>query len=213
MKLPGQAKGAIDDSNVTALDVLPTIADAAGVEVPFEVAGLPAHDERVSRRDGTKVIADIRPGFGKARFRGEIEFTIEDTAPQARDRWIPSRSGQTDDLWGLHEAAGVEDLIGRQLDDLVTATSGTATVQQLDAHERRGDQPGIVTGTIGGVPDQGTVLLAMDGVVVGGSPLFTLSDVPMTFAALTPEEWVGRAKTIRLAVRTSDGVVELTVDR
>ena len=50
VKQPGQAKGAIDDSNVTALDVLPTIADAAGVVVPFEVAGLPAHDERV--RDG-----------------------------------------------------------------------------------------------------------------------------------------------------------------
>ena len=212
VKLPGQTKGAIDDSNVTALDVLPTIADAVGVAVPFEVAGLPAHDERVSRRDGAKVIADIRPGFGKARFRGEMEFTIEDTAPRASDRWIPSRPGRRDDLWALHEAAGVEDLIGRQLDDLVTATSGTATVQELAAHERGGDQPGIVTGTIDGVPGEGTVLLAMDGVVVGGSPLFTLDDVPRTFAALTPERWVGRPKTIRLAVRTSDGVVEVAVD-
>ena len=56
------------------------------------------------------------------------------------------------------------------------------------------------------------MLLAIDGVVVGGSPLFTLNDVPRTFAALTPERWVGRAKTIRLAVRTSDGVVEVALD-
>ena len=144
---------------------------------------------------------------------GDVAFTIEDTAPRASDRWIASGPGQTDDLWALHEAAGVEDLIGRQLDDLVTATSGTATVQELGAHERRSDQPrGIVTGTIEGAPAQGTVLLAMDGVVVGGSPLFTLDDVPRTFAALTPERWVGRPKTIRLAVRTSDGVVEVAVD-
>jgi hypothetical protein len=141
-----------------------------------------------------------------------MEFTIEDTAPRASDRWIPSRPGRRDDLWALHEAAGVEDLIGRRLDDLVTTTSGTGTVQELAAHERGGDQPGIVTGTIEGVPGEGTVLLAMDGVVVGGSPLFTLNDVPRTFAALTPERWVGRPKTIRLAVRTSDGVVEVTVD-
>ena len=53
--------------------------------------------------------------------------------------------------------------------------------------------------------------MAMDGVVVGGSPLFTLRDVPRTFAALVPEEWVGRPKAIRLAVRTSEGVVEVAV--
>jgi hypothetical protein len=209
VKLPGQTRGGIDDANVTALDVLPTIADAAGVAIPFEVAGLPAHDEQVARRDGAKTIADIRPP--RDGFRGEIDFTMKDTAPRASDRWIPSRSGRTDDLWALHDAAGVEDLIGRQLDDLVTATSGTATVQQLAAHERGGDQPGIVTGTVEGVPGQGTVLVAMNGVVVGGSPLFTLADAPRTFAALTPEEFLGRSKTIRLAVRTSEGVVELTV--
>ena len=213
VKLPGQTKGAIDDSNVTALDVLPTIADAAGVAIPFDVTGLPADDERVARRDGTKEIANFVPGHGKNQFMGDVAFTIEDTAPRASDRWIASGPGQTDDLWALHEAAGVEDLIGRQLDDLVTATSGTATVQQLGAHERRSDRPrGIVTGTIEGAPAQGTVLVAMDGVVVGGSPLFTLNDVPRTFAALTPERWVGRPKTIRLAVRTSDGVVEVAVD-
>ena len=48
VKLPGQTKGAIDDSNVTALDVLPTIADAAGVRGPVR-RSRPARPRRTRR--------------------------------------------------------------------------------------------------------------------------------------------------------------------
>jgi len=45
VKLPGQERGAVSDAAVRTIDVLPTIAKAAGVEVPWKADGMPA-DER-----------------------------------------------------------------------------------------------------------------------------------------------------------------------
>jgi hypothetical protein len=42
VKAPGQDRGRIDERDVTTLDVLPTIAEMLGVEIPFEVDGVPA---------------------------------------------------------------------------------------------------------------------------------------------------------------------------
>ena len=42
VKAPGQQRGKVDESPVTTVDVLPTIADILGVEIPFEVDGRPA---------------------------------------------------------------------------------------------------------------------------------------------------------------------------
>ena len=45
VKLPGQPDGRVDDRAVRTIDVLPTIAKAAGVRVPWKADGIPA-DER-----------------------------------------------------------------------------------------------------------------------------------------------------------------------
>ena len=45
VKQPGQHEARVDDSAVRTIDVLPTIAKAAGVELPWKVDGIPA-DER-----------------------------------------------------------------------------------------------------------------------------------------------------------------------
>jgi hypothetical protein len=213
VKLPGQDEGRIDDSNVTATDLLPTIADGAGVEIPFPVEGLPADDERIALRDDTKQITDVIQSIGGTKFNGEMKFTIEETAPRAGDRWIPPLPSDVDDLWALHRAAGIEDQVGRPLDELVTGASGTATVDQLADHERPpADPPGIVTGRVTDGAGQGTILVAMNGTVVAGSPLFTFAGEPGTFATLTPEDWVGRPKTVRLALLTNEGITELAVE-
>ena len=45
VKLPGQERGAVSDNAVRTIDVLPTIAKAAGVRLPWKADGMPA-DER-----------------------------------------------------------------------------------------------------------------------------------------------------------------------
>lgn len=47
VKAPGQREGAVDDGAVRTIDVLPTIAEAAGVTIPWEVDGVPAGERPV----------------------------------------------------------------------------------------------------------------------------------------------------------------------
>jgi hypothetical protein len=47
VKLPGQRSGKVDDGAVRTIDVLPTIAAAAGVRVPWKADGMPAADRPV----------------------------------------------------------------------------------------------------------------------------------------------------------------------
>ena len=47
VKLPGQKRGAVSDRAVRTVDVLPTIADAAGVRLPFKADGMPAGERPV----------------------------------------------------------------------------------------------------------------------------------------------------------------------
>ena len=39
IKLPGQREGVVDDSNVQTIDIVPTIADVLGIEIPWRVDG------------------------------------------------------------------------------------------------------------------------------------------------------------------------------
>jgi hypothetical protein len=47
VKLPGQRKGRVDDGAVRTIDVLPTIAKAVGVRVPWQADGVPADEREV----------------------------------------------------------------------------------------------------------------------------------------------------------------------
>lgn len=47
VKLPGQREGRVDDSAVRTIDVLPTIAEAAGVRLPWKADGVPAGEREV----------------------------------------------------------------------------------------------------------------------------------------------------------------------
>jgi hypothetical protein len=44
VKSPGQTEGDVDDRNVNTTDIVPTIADELGIDVPWELDGVPAAD-------------------------------------------------------------------------------------------------------------------------------------------------------------------------
>ena len=58
VKTPGQTEATIEDGNVQAVDVLPTIADDLGVELPWKVDGLPVAEALADRDPGRKLFAD-----------------------------------------------------------------------------------------------------------------------------------------------------------
>lgn len=190
VKLPGQTEPAVDESNLMAIDLVPTIADLLGLELSWDADGVAAGSPEIEQRGNEKHISDF--GDFTARHSREV-FTFDSTEqrPSAGDRWIPS--GVDDDaLEGLLERLASRSLIGSTTDQLVTAGSEPVEARLADA-DRLLNPPadasvlGVATGVVPDAPKGSEVLVAVRGRVVSGSPLYDLDGNDDTFAALLPQ--------------------------
>jgi hypothetical protein len=211
VKAPGQARGRVDDSNVMSVDLVPTIADLLGVRVDWEVDGVPVGSEAMRARGRAKYFYDYTNALAP-----ELErvYRFDDGAlPRARDRWIPRIGPDDDPLAGLTGRLDLDGVLGRRLDDLVPRRGGRAEVHRLGELRDPPDDtvpPGVVYGNVVEGPSEGTVVVAIDGTVVAGSPRFEQDGRPGTFAALLPAESLrGRGNDVRIAIVDDDDVVEL----
>jgi hypothetical protein len=92
VKTPGQASGRIDDRDTRSIDILPTVADALGIDIPWEVDGVSI--DEASERDGESkpfvpttydawraeeeghiLEVDARPGFEEVLAADAVEWT------------------------------------------------------------------------------------------------------------------------------------------
>jgi hypothetical protein len=168
VKVPGQTDGAVDDRATETIDVVPTIADVLGIDLPWDVDGTsmfePAPDDRPARmyewrfnnappdEDGF-VVLDRESGF--------------DQVLEARNPAFGSR----EDPFALHRMGEFGDLLGQDVDDLEVGdqadielhTESTPTVTV--AH---GDRvlPAYVEGIWPGAP-AGWLVFAVDGTLAG----------------------------------------------
>jgi hypothetical protein len=62
VKLPGQREGAVSDRAVRTIDALPTIAAAAGVELPWASDAMPASERPVDAESAIGMMGDGEPG-------------------------------------------------------------------------------------------------------------------------------------------------------
>jgi hypothetical protein len=219
VKPPGQTEGAVDDSNVTSYDLLPTIADIVGVDVTWEVDGAPVGSEAVASRGSAKQIYDVI-GFGGLRIREIVEFDDRDAFRTVGERFIGPLLDLDDPLSALHAHLGLDDsVLGARLDDLVTSRAGSVDIDSLDDLRRppSGRPPtGIVTGDVDADEVEGggdaIVVLAVDGVVVTGSALSTTADGDGgRVMMLLPQGTLGEDNDLRAALLVDGQVVELTV--
>ena len=166
VKVPGQTEGSIDDSDVRSVDVLPTIADVLGVEVPWEVDGEPLGT--ATDRDGrTKPFADH--GWHEIH-ADEGESLIQVDTRSALDRVLahdPVPWTGPDAVWKRTEHG---DLFGRRVDDLPTGppADGSVTVDDLDRIEQpEASRPPFIE-LVGrtSLPDGTNVAYALNGTIV-----------------------------------------------
>jgi hypothetical protein len=189
VKAPGQHAGRVDDRNWEHVDLLPTLAGYAGVEVPWPV-------------DGRSALAGPRPAATKrffTRLRPDEPpqvVTVDGPANLARALrgGLPARPGMRP-LLGAEPGRGLDrlglrpDLVGRPLTGLAAGDGGPpATVEGLDAfadvRPSRGEVPALVTGRPPAGTPAGTLLaLALNGRVA-------------TVTEVAPE---GRDGTLRFA--------------
>ena len=154
LKLPGQERGRISDRPLQTIDVLPTIADALGIRIPWRVDGRSAlaPPRAAPARDGREEVQAHLPGR-HAHLRA------------AQARRPGAQAGPFGD--GVYSFGPRPDLIGRRVPDggrrvVVDPGSGFVPAHQAGAIEggRRG----------GGR----TVAIAVNGRVVATGVTFTL---------------------------------------
>jgi hypothetical protein len=170
IKLPGQRRGRVDDRNWEQVDLLPTVADLVGIEVPWRMDGL-SQAGPPARRRSEKWFYDL-PGRREVR-DGPANFTravagVTDTLARAQE-------GPR----GLYRFGRFADLIYRD-PATVGPIGGSPASATLDDHKQyrrvdpaSGRVPALVSGTLAVPPPAGsTVLVTVNGRVGGASELF-----------------------------------------
>jgi hypothetical protein len=214
IKAPGQTTPTVDDSNVMSIDVVPTIADALGVELPWEVDGMPVGEAAAERTDGTKVFQ-----YNKSNQlnppEGEMVLEIDGTRERF-ERVMASDMVQghgPDGAWRRTAHGGLFGLDVEALDvgdpvDGEVAVERLADVESSDRHEPvaeiLGDAPlprGTVVayalnGTIGAVTEVEPPLGDGGGAVLGLVPPRLFRDGGNELTAYVVDGPVG-AETLR----------------
>lgn len=195
IKRPKQQDGRIDDSNMMAYDLLPTVAAEVGIDVPWKTPGFAAGDPGIAARGDEKVCfpAEERRSRGAAKVGGAIvgqqTFSDKEHFPKFSSRWIGARERGDDALALLNQRLELKSYLGRAVAEFDVLPGGRAVVDEL-ARLRRpaADEtpPGIVMGNIEFESGADEVLVAVNGRLVTGSPLVDFKGVSDTFVAMLP---------------------------
>ncbi len=141
VKLPGQREGSIRDRLVSGVDVLPTIADVLGLQIPREIDGISMLNHEIPPRDDIDFL-----GVGKIK--------SQDLKGFPRLKWQIDHFGEHTALDRLVPKGPSLKLIGQELGDLVVGRS--ASLKYINENLNQLDQvnlesrylPALISGQI-----------------------------------------------------------------
>ncbi|TDB70649.1 sulfatase-like hydrolase/transferase [Micromonospora sp. KC723] len=188
VKTPGQRSGRIDDRNWEHVDLLPTIADAVHVRIPWRVDGRSA---RQAPRERTEKVFYDRPGQ-PLTLRGGVPSRPPDPRPHPL-------LGVT---VGERPVGGRVRVENRDAFDAVDPDAG--------------ELPALVWGTVPAeVPDGTLLAVAVNGRIGAVTPVVPQDEAGRRFAAFLPDDHLFRAGANRLdlyRVVAGGDLRRLTVD-
>jgi hypothetical protein len=186
VKAPGQDLGRVDDTNLLSVDLPPTIADLLGTELYWDLDGVRA-DEADALRGDDKYIYSYTDAF-TYEFLGIEEFGDEVGYQVMADGRFPTVAADESRLSALYEGRPGADLIGRPAAGILRPDGGEARVRELDAL-RQPAKAELLAEVAGAVPDADptdSVIVAVNGTVVGVSPLYEDATAANQFVVLLP---------------------------
>ena len=173
VKGPGQKKGRTDDSIVRTVDILPTIADVLGIELPDEADGRSAFGAEVRGRDEVKMLRrDLSEWI---RVDGD-EFDRSKAEELAKK--VRLFGTGADDPDRIFRIGPNQDLLGTSVAGLGTAGESEARVSLIGAEDFDDVDPEsdyvpiwIVGKVSGGSGDKRDVAVSVNGTIraVGNS--------------------------------------------
>lgn len=190
IKLPDQHKSVIDDKSVEAIDILPTIADALNITLPFRVDGRSAFEDALQQRD-QKVIYTV--------FRNTPEhkyvFGPDGNAKYKTVQRKYDLFGEGADDGNLYTIGPHSGLIGKKpgLDRMTEAPGATATIDNEDLYERITLNAPFIPAHITGQLDMGKdvgvqkIAVSVNGVVSAVTQTFHDPTGEIVFSAVVPE--------------------------
>lgn len=186
IKSPGQVEGGVSDANHMGHDLLPMLAQALDLALPWPVDGNPAGSDAIAQR-GSKKFVNIRNKDNPKGVRLDFDDAI--SFPSFENRWIGEHSANSDELSLLNEPLGVSHLIGTAPPASTSNEGAEVEIRELDqlVQPSRGkDKVGAVVGRIPSAAPDDKVLVAVNGVFVSASPLVTFRKENNTFLAMLP---------------------------
>lgn len=180
IKEPGQSKGTVSDANWEQVDLLPTMADALGRDLPFEVDGISQLSNTRKRSEkyfynyaGKRIEFPAAPGF-RIVLDGVTDTLVRGSEGQqglytfgSRPDWIGKRVSSLTSL-GIDVDGAPSRMTARLADDVgldaVDPSSGTV--------------PSLVTGRLRGSAGRGPVVIVLNGTVAAVSEIYPEADKP-----------------------------------
>lgn len=206
MKAPGQTAGRVVDEHVRTIDVLPTMAELLGIDIPWATDGRSV----VEPDDGTREV--VVATYSDERVAGDVEQLVAQ-----RDRILArqvSLFGDGDDVPGLYAAGPRPELLGRLVNGLAVSAGGETTFENFG--ETRYDPesslaPVRVYGRIRGAPGPQDIAVAVNGRIVATARSFEFHGETLV-SALAPED-AFRVGANGIRVYAVDGTGEQAVLR
>jgi hypothetical protein len=207
VKSPNQTEGVVDDSNIESADVLPTLAAAAGMEIPWPVDGFAAGSAGIVERGDTKLFR---------RFKSPADFypskDVEVDARSGLDAVLgmafPSLAGGDDPIAGIYAIGSDDDLVDRPYVPSERVAADTLAVDDVDRLLEAGRVVVVLTGSVRASPRPvDRVVADVGGTIVGASPLVQRDD-GAGFVIVLPVDDPVDLGTLRLGVVSGSSIAD-----
>ncbi|MFT4519420.1 MAG: hypothetical protein ACI9JM_001816 [Halioglobus sp.] len=198
VKRPHQKEGLIDDSNLMSYDVVPTIADILGMELPWASAGFAVGAPEIALRGDIKEAIHRGP---KSSVGERKTYSDGDHFPKFQSRWIGAAPLEGESLKLLNESLGLDRFLERAPEEFSIRREGYAVIKKLSQLQKplRVNVPlGAVIGSLDDKSVSGSVLVAVNGKIVTGSPLISYKGAENAFFAMLPAEALKQDNEIAL---------------
>ncbi len=201
LKLPGQRRGRISDQPLRTVDVLPTLVDAIGARIPWQIDGRSARRQTAPAQRRRRIISKK---FRHTYLVDTPSYESEKRAALARKLRLFPR---------LDRVGPASDLIGRRMDELpvLPARAERAVIPGAAGYRHVRPASGIVPGHLvgriqGGVPGGGRVIaVALNGRIAATGRTFTLEGTQgEQFSLLIPEDRFRRGRNRVELLLTND---------
>jgi Sulfatase len=183
VRVPGQQQGRIVDAHVQTVDILPTMADALGIKIPWKTSGVSALSgtRPPTRVNVAGVIASYPPALAQRRASLARQLGLFGSGT-----WGPQFAG----------TGAYRRLVGTNVSTLAATTAPGASAHvdavgsRLLRHYPRGSAlvPSPLEGTLSGVHPGQAVAVALNGRIAAVSVAYrNPGGGPVRFALLAPE--------------------------